>query len=158
MEHHIATVAVADHSGYGHTSMSRRHAFTRPVVGATLAVLAAIGLAACYGDAAQAADLEATNQVVLARSYRFEPATISIAVGTTVTWTNQDQFSHTVRLLDDGGAVLPLEPREQVTHTFAAAGVFRYDCSLHPQNMRGTVVVTDDAPSRDAPAGQPGRY
>ena len=138
--------------------MSRRRAFSRPLVGATLAVLAAIGLAACYGGPAQAADPVATNQVVLARSYRFEPATITIAVGSTVTWTNQDQFSHTVRLLDDGGAVLALGQGEQVTHTFAAAGVFRYDCSLHPQNMRGTVVVADDAPSRDAPAGQPGGY
>lgn len=138
--------------------MTRRHGFARPVVGATLALLAAIGVAGCYGGPAEAADPVATSQVVLPRSYRFEPAMISVTVGTAVIWTNEDQFSHTVRLLDDGGAVLPLGPGQQVTHAFADAGVFRYDCSLHPQNMRGTVVVTDGAPSGGAPNRQPGGY
>lgn len=138
--------------------MSRRHTFARPLVGATLAVLAAASVAGCYGRPAEAADAVATSQVVLPRSYRFEPATITVAVGTAVTWMNDDQFSHTVRMLDDGGAVLPIAPGEEVTHTFAAAGTFRYDCSLHPQNMKGTVLVTDGVPSSGAPTREPAGY
>jgi plastocyanin len=85
----------------------------------------------------------ATNQVDLPRSYRFAPADIEIPVGTTVTWTNNDNFTHSVRFLDDGGGEpLMMKPGEQVTHVFEAAGLFRYDCSLHPNDMSGTVRVT----------------
>jgi plastocyanin len=60
-----------------------------------------------------------------------------------VTWTNSDNFTHSVRFLDDGdGEPLMMKPGEQVTHVFDAAGLFRYDCSLHPNDMSGTVRVT----------------
>ncbi|HEX2141378.1 MAG TPA: plastocyanin/azurin family copper-binding protein, partial [Candidatus Limnocylindria bacterium] len=45
----------------------------------------------------------ATDVIDLPQSYRFEPALITVPAGTTVTWTNNDQFTHNVRLLDDGG-------------------------------------------------------
>ncbi len=84
----------------------------------------------------------ATNQVDLPPSYRFAPNLITVPVGTTVTWTNSDRFTHAVRLLDDGGDVLKLAPGESVRFTFNQPGTRRYDCSLHPGNMRGSVIVT----------------
>jgi plastocyanin len=85
----------------------------------------------------------ATNQVDLPQSYRFDPEVITVPVGTTVTWTNNDNFSHNVRLLDDGGDVLPLAPGESVSFTFDEPGEHKYDCSFHPNDMSGVVVVTE---------------
>jgi hypothetical protein len=61
----------------------------------------------------------------------------------TVTWTNRDNFTHNVRLLDDGGEILELPPGTSVTHTFTGVGEHRYDCSFHPNDMSGVVVVTE---------------
>jgi plastocyanin len=97
-------------------------------------------LAACAPQAA--ADPVATTQVDLPPSYKFEPAAITVPDGTTVTWTNNDTFTHNVRLLDDGGQVLDLPPGESVTFTFAGPGEHRYDCSFHPNDMSGVVVVS----------------
>lgn len=62
---------------------------------------------------------------------------ITVPVGTTVTWTNQDFATHTVTsetgFFDSGG----LSP---FSHTFTKVGVFRYRCSIHSQ-MAGTVTV-----------------
>jgi plastocyanin len=104
-----------------------------------LAILFALLLAACSQSAAPASPV-ATNQVDLPRSYRFAPEDITVQVGTTVTWTNNDNFTHSVRLLDSGEVQL-MKPGASVTHTFTTAGLFRYDCSLHPKDMHGSVLV-----------------
>jgi plastocyanin len=98
-------------------------------------------LAACAPPAA--AEPVATNQVDLPPSYKFEPAVITVPDGTTVTWTNHDNFTHNVRLLDDGGEVLDLPPGESVSFTFSGPGEHRYDCSFHPNDMSGVVVVSE---------------
>jgi plastocyanin len=98
-----------------------------------------IALAAC---AQEAAEPVATDHVDLPPSYKFEPEAITVPDGTTVTWTNSDNFTHNVRLLDDGGEELVLAPGESVSFTFTGAGEHRYDCSFHP-NMQGVVLVTE---------------
>ena len=98
-------------------------------------------LAACAPQAA--AEPVATNQVDLPPSYRFEPAVITVPGGTTVTWTNNDNFTHNVRLLDDGGETLTMAPGESVSFTFTGVGEHRYDCSFHPNDMSGVVVVSE---------------
>ena len=110
-----------------------------------LALLAApLLLAVLAGCApAEAADPVATDQVNLPPSYRFEPAAITVPDGTTVTWTNNDNFTHNVRLLDDGGELLTLAPGESVSHRFTGPGEHRYDCSFHPTDMSGVVIVSE---------------
>ena len=112
-------------------------------------VALAIGMAACSptgsnGGARAQASAVATSVVDLPPSYRFAPEAISIATGTTVTWTNHDNFTHSVQFLDGGLPTEPLQmqPGASTTFTFAAPGTYRYQCHLHPQNMRGTVTVT----------------
>ena len=107
-------------------------------LGAALAM--AIVLAGCAGAPAEPV---ATNQVDLPPSYRFEPAAITVPDGTTVTWTNHDNFTHNVRLLDDGGEVLALPPGESVSFIFSGPGEHRYDCSFHPNDMSGVVIVSE---------------
>ena len=98
-------------------------------------------LGACAPQAA--AEPVATDTVNLPPSYRFEPAAISVADGTTVTWTNNDNFTHNVRLLDDGAEELDLPPGESVSFTFTGPGEHRYDCSFNPNDMSGVVIVSD---------------
>jgi plastocyanin len=108
-----------------------------------LAILLTLLLVACSQAAAPAAPV-ATNQVDLPRSYRFAPEDITVQAGTTVTWTNNDNFTHSVRLLDSG-EVQMMKPTESVSLTFATPGLFRYDCSLHPKDMHGSVLVAGGA-------------
>ena len=104
-----------------------------------LAILFAVLLAACTQAAGPTSPI-ATNQVDLPRSYRFAPEDITVQAGTKVTWTNNDNFTHSVRLLDSG-EVQMMKPGESVSLTFATPGLFRYDCSLHPKDMHGSVLV-----------------
>ena len=109
---------------------------------AALAVLLAVG--GCGTSATSAPPPARTTSVDLPKSYRFEPASIVVSKGATVTWTNSDNFSHSVQFLDGG---LPTEPMVMaaggapVTFTFETAGAYRYQCSFHPQDMQGTVTV-----------------
>jgi LPXTG-motif cell wall-anchored protein len=70
----------------------------------------------------------------------FVPATISIPVGGTVTWTNNGEEDHTSTAegLWDSGT---LTPGTSFSHTFTTAGTFSYLCTLH--DMTGTVLVGD---------------
>jgi len=102
--------------------------------------LLAFWLAACSSGASGSP--VATNQVDLPKSYKFVPADITVPVGTKVTWTNHDDFTHSVRLIDDGGKIMVMDPGESVSFTFDKVGTHHYDCSFHPQNMKGTVIVT----------------
>jgi plastocyanin len=113
---------------------------TRPAAMA-LAVAAALVLGAC-GSSAPAAPV-ATTSVNLPASYRFDPAAITVSPGSTVTWTNNDHFTHSVQFLDGGLPSEPLvmEPGATASFRFDQAGTFRYQCHLHPQNMQGTIRV-----------------
>lgn len=104
-------------------------------------LLGPLALAACGGSSSSPSPV-ATNTVDLPKSYRFEPNAITVPVGTTVTWTNHDNFTHTVHLFDDGGIVYTLKPGESASFTFTTPGLHRYECSLHPRDMQASVLVT----------------
>jgi len=70
----------------------------------------------------------------------FTQPQIEIAVGTTVTWKNEDQLAHTVTATDKGFDSGMIEPGSGWSHTFNQAGTFTYSCTPHPF-MKGTVVV-----------------
>jgi plastocyanin len=114
--------------------------------GALLA--SAIFLSACGGSAAAAAPSASgavkTSTVDLPPSYIFQPTTIEVRAGTTVTWTNHDNFTHSVQVQSTqgvDGTVHMLSPGQSTQLTFTAPGTYAYLCTLHPQNMKGTVVV-----------------
>lgn len=70
----------------------------------------------------------------------FTPASITVAVNTTVTWTNKDGMPHTVMSNDNTFYSGSIDNGGTYTHTFHSAGTYSYHCSLHP-NMPGTVIV-----------------
>jgi plastocyanin len=70
----------------------------------------------------------------------YNPGDLTIAVGTTVTWTNADVVSHTSTSDATGWNSGVIAPGGQFSFGFPAAGTFSYHCAIHP-GMVGTVVV-----------------
>ena len=73
-------------------------------------------------------------------NFSFGPATLTVPVGTTVTWTNRDDIPHTVVSTDKVFKSKVLDTDEKFSFTFAKAGTYPYFCSIHPK-MTGSVVV-----------------
>ena len=121
--------------------MTRAHPYGALLALVALAVLTF--LAGCGGAAGGAAAAPVhTSTVDLPPSYRFDPAIITVPAGTTVTWTNHDNFTHSVKV--ETGAdtsVHVMSPGQTAQITFTTPGTYTYVCTFHTQNMRGTVVV-----------------
>ncbi|MBV9515869.1 MAG: cupredoxin family copper-binding protein [Mycobacteriaceae bacterium] len=94
------------------------------------------GTAASSGPAAPVA-----GNAVAINNFKFEPATLTVPVGGTVTWTNNDEEPHTVVAKDGSFHSPSLDTKGTYSFTFTKAGSFDYICSIHPF-MTGTVVVT----------------
>ncbi len=102
-----------------------------------------LALTACARQATPTAAVS-TNVVDLPPSYKFAPDHITVAAGSTVTWTNHDNFTHSVLVagLDGQSDVHMMRPGESAQITFSTPGEYHYVCTLHTQNMQGTVTVT----------------
>ena len=83
----------------------------------------------------------AQAQAVTIVNFAFQPATLEVPVGTTVTWTNQGSAPHTVTADDGSFDSGTLQPGGTFSMTFDTPGTFIYHCEIHP-NMMGTIVVT----------------
>jgi plastocyanin len=106
----------------------------------TPAFAIALALVGCTGAGAGAGPV-ATDRVDLPSSYRFAPEAITVPVGTTVTWTNNDNFSHSVQFDGETAPGRVMQPGQETTRTFDESGTFAYLCTFHPRDMTGTVVV-----------------
>jgi plastocyanin len=73
-------------------------------------------------------------------NFSFTPQTITVAAGTTVTWTNRDDIPHTVVSNDGVFKSKVRDTDEKFTYTFTKAGTYDYFCSVHPK-MTGKVIV-----------------
>lgn len=70
----------------------------------------------------------------------FTPATITVTAGTTVTWNNNDNITHTVTADDDSFDSGNIGTGSSFTRTFSIAGTYPYHCTIHP-SMKATIVV-----------------
>lgn len=75
--------------------------------------------------------------------YTFSSPTITVTVGTTVTWNSIDVVMHTVTAKDFSFGSDALRPQASFRHVFEAAGIYDYICAIHP-TIQGTVVVTEE--------------
>jgi plastocyanin len=82
----------------------------------------------------------AANAEVRIDNFSFGPQTLTVAVGTTVTWTNRDDIPHTVVSTDGVFKSKVRDTDEKFSYTFVKAGTYPYYCSVHPK-MTGKVVV-----------------
>ena len=73
-------------------------------------------------------------------NFNFTPATVTVAAGTTITWTNNDDVEHTVTASDNSFSSKALETGDTFSYTFAQPGTYSYFCAIHPF-MTGRVTV-----------------
>lgn len=65
---------------------------------------------------------------------------LTIAVGTTISWLNDDTTTHTSQADGNQWSSGNIAPGSRFNFTFASAGRFTYHCQIHP-NMVGTIIV-----------------
>jgi plastocyanin len=96
-------------------------------------ILAGVVLAVSQQPAAS------TNEVVI-QNFAFEPATLTVKVGTKVTWVNRDDEPHTATATDKRFSSKALENGDRFTTEFNQPGIYKYYCALHPK-MTGQIIV-----------------
>ena len=87
---------------------------------------------------------KAPKNLVTIKDRKFNPPTLTIKAGETVTWVNKDDHDHTVdgqvENDDDDFDSGNLGSGDSFKHTFDKSGKFKYACSYHPR-MKGTIIV-----------------
>ena len=101
--------------------------------------LGAVASLALSGPAASAT-AQAAGPTIRIDNFVFGPEALTVSVGTTVTWINQDDIPHTVVADDKSFKSRVLDTDERFSFTFTKAGEYGYFCSLHP-HMVGKVIV-----------------
>ena len=93
-------------------------------------------------DAIPVEVVPAAADAININNFFFTPKELTVAVGTTVTWTNKDEEPHTVVNAASPPAFksAALDGGDSFTFTFDKPGTYKYFCSIHPF-MIGTVVV-----------------
>ena len=104
---------------------------------------AGLVLTACGGDEEPAAtsgeEASGTTEVDIA-NFKYEPDTISVSAGDTVTWTNSDEAPHTATADDEDFDTGDLDRGDEGEVAFDEPGSYPYYCRFHAF-MRGTVEV-----------------
>jgi plastocyanin len=114
-----------------------RGSMTRLVLWVAALALAATGCAS-QGSAGPPPSVE--GPAVAVRDYQFEPTTLTIGTGATVTWVWEGRAPH-----DVVGKGFESEDQSSGTfrHTFEQPGTYAYGCTIHP-GMEGSIVVKGD--------------
>jgi plastocyanin len=110
------------------------------VLAAPVVAAAVLLVSGSRGFAASAGQAQASNVEVKIDNFSFGPASLTVAVGTTVTWTNRDDIPHTVVSDDKVFKSKVLDTDEKFSYAFTKPGTYGYFCSIHPK-MTGKVVV-----------------
>ena len=130
---------------------NRSRILASAMVGLAL-VASACGAADSEEDAAPPA--AGGGQTINLKLIAFNPERLSVAVGTAVTWKNEDASEHTVTsgVVNQGSIGVTTAPDSRFesgslkqnatfSHTFTAPGTYSYFCTIHPATMRGEITV-----------------
>jgi len=112
---------------------------------ATALLAAAVGSSAGGLAAAMASSAPPRSADVALHNIQFHPGLVHVAVGGTVTWRWEDADIDTEHNVTSIGATHFKSSRTQQSGTytlkFNKAGVYRFECTIHPLSMQGKVVV-----------------
>ena len=117
--------------------MTKKNAW---VAGLAAPVMIATLLLFAGSPSVRANNQPAANAAVKIDNFVFGPQTITVPVGTTVTWTNSDDIPHTSVSTDGVFKSKVLDTDEKFSFKFDKAGTYPYYCTIHPK-MTGKVVV-----------------
>jgi plastocyanin len=107
---------------------------------AVVLVAAPVLLDRSFSVSVKAQQQAAAGTEVKIDNFSFGPGTLTVAAGTTVTWTNRDDIPHTVVSTQGAFKSKAVDTDEKFSYTFAKPGTYSYFCSIHPK-MTGKVVV-----------------
>jgi len=111
------------------------------VAGVAAPVLTAMLLLFAGSPSVKASDQpSAANAAVKIDNFVFGPRTLTVPVGTTVTWTNVDDIPHTSVSTEGVFKSKVLDTDDKFSYTFTKAGTYAYYCTIHPK-MTGQIVV-----------------
>jgi plastocyanin len=121
---------------------TRRSRYALAVLAVVAPVLAMLGFAPTAAAAAQPPPPQTVTVPI--RNFTFTPADLTVHVGDTVIWVNEDRAPHDATTT---GAPVPfgsgiLRQGESYRYTFTAPGTYSYQCTIHP-NMVGTVTAVE---------------
>ena len=83
-------------------------------------------------------------------NFTFAPQRVTVKVGTTVTWINDDDIPHAIASTTNAFRSKVMDTEDKFSFTFTTPGTFQYFCSLHP-HMTATIVVEAATGSNTAP-------
>ena len=96
---------------------------------------------AALGNMVLASNNPATPEnVIRIANFTFAPPTLTVHVGSSVTWKNQDDIVHVVKEKNGAFASDALDTDGTFSHLFGQVGIVDYFCAIHPQ-MTGKIVV-----------------
>jgi plastocyanin len=101
-----------------------------------------LSLFAIAGEMKNDASTSSKQNRIEIKDFAFNPQTITVKSGETVTWINRDEEPHTiVSVGKQFKKSTALDTDQEFTLTVGAPGTYDYFCSVHPK-MTGTIVVT----------------
>jgi amicyanin len=111
-----------------------RTAVSAALIGAAVGSLSAGGVLLAQAQSPTAAAVSIDN-------FTFNPPTLTVKAGTTVTWTNKDDIPHGIAAT--GNTIKrsnALDTDDSYSFTFTTPGTYQYFCYIHP-HMTGMIVV-----------------
>jgi len=81
-----------------------------------------------------------TPNQVMVENFSFQPGTLTVMAGTTVTWVNHDDEPHTVNENNKTFKSGTLDTDGKFSYKFTSPGTYSYFCSIHPR-MKGQIIV-----------------
>ena len=84
-------------------------------------------------------------------NFTFNPQSLTVKAGTTVTWTNRDDIPHGLAATNNAfKRSQALDTDDSYSFTFTTPGTYQYFCYIHP-HMTGTIVVETATGSNTTP-------
>lgn len=112
------------------------------VLGLVIAACASGGTGSPASTGVSGTPVTAGASAVTIVDFGFEPSSLTVAAGSTVTWTNTGAATHTVKWADGTPESAGLASAATYQRTFEAPGAYPYVCGIHG-SMTGTITVTE---------------
>lgn len=93
-----------------------------------------------YSSSGSSSNSGTNSNTITMQNMSFSKTSLTITKGTTVTWTNNDNTTHTVTADDNSFNSGDITAGYSYTKTFNATGTFPYHCIYH-STMKATVIV-----------------
>ena len=121
----------------------------KAIIGLSVMTVLAMVLVACSSSAAPAessskpaaAQSASGSAEVVMSGFKFQPAELTVKMGTKVTFTNNDSAGHDVVASDGSFKSDTLSKGQTFSMVFDKEGTFSYVCTFHP-GMEGKIIVT----------------